>query len=93
MELTMTPEETAGKQPARFLNYPGNVSATIVGEVHGPTTMGEHLVAVTADYSPDADRTRVGYAYTDRDALLASLQRAWGAAHPGYLGHDDTRKG
>jgi len=54
---------TTSATPARFANYPGDQTKQIVGEVKGPNTLGEALRAVTADYDPAADQTRVGFAY------------------------------
>jgi hypothetical protein len=48
--------------PVRFANYPGD-NTHIIGEVKGPNTLGEALRAVTADYDPAADTTRVGFSY------------------------------
>lgn len=48
--------------PARFATYPGDCTH-IVGEVKGPNNLGEAMRAVTADYDPAADTTRVGFAY------------------------------
>lgn len=59
------------RKPARFLNYPGNVTH-IVGEVKGPNTFGEHLTAVTAEYDAGSNSTRVGFAY----ATVNDLQEA-----------------
>jgi len=48
--------------PTRFATYPGDVTH-IVGEVHGPNLLGERLTAITADYDPDTNKTRVGFTY------------------------------
>ena len=48
--------------PVRFANYPGDCTR-IIGEVKGPNTLGEVLRAVTADYDPESDVTRVGFSY------------------------------
>lgn len=48
---------------ARFATYPGDTTH-IIGEVKGPNTWGEHLTAVTADYNPETNSTRVGFNYT-----------------------------
>lgn len=48
--------------PVRFLNYPGRVDP--VGQVMGPNMFGEYLTAVTADYDPETNKTRVGFRYT-----------------------------
>ena len=53
---------------AGHATYPGDVR-DIVGDLKGPNRFGEILVAVTADYDPEADRTRVGFDYA----------RQWGA--------------
>lgn len=52
--------------PVRFANYGGDVTH-IVGEVKGPNMLGEMLTAVTADYDPETDRTRVGFVYGVRE--------------------------
>lgn len=49
-------------QPTRFATYPGDVTH-IVGELHGPNLLGERLTAITADYDPKADKTRVGFTF------------------------------
>ena len=41
--------------------YPGDCTH-IVGEVKGPTTYGQLQVAVSAEFDPSADSTRVGFA-------------------------------
>ena len=48
--------------PVRFATYPGD-NRHIIGEVKGPNTFGEALRAVTADYDPESDTTRVGFSY------------------------------
>lgn len=48
--------------PVRFATYPGDCTH-IIGEVKGPNTLGEALRAVTADYSPESDKTLVGFSY------------------------------
>lgn len=48
---------------ARYATYPGDTTH-IIGEVKGPNTWGEHLTAVTAEYNPDSNTTRVGFNYT-----------------------------
>ena len=47
------------RKPIRFLNYPGD-TRDVIGQIVGPNTMGEHWIAVSADY--DGERTRVGFA-------------------------------
>jgi hypothetical protein len=50
-------------QPAvRHATYPGDQSAA-VGQVKGPTTMGEYVRIVDADYDPASDRTRLGFTF------------------------------
>ncbi|MFE4229165.1 hypothetical protein ACFRJ8_14900 [Arthrobacter sp. NPDC056886] len=56
---------------ARFATYPGDTTH-IIGEIKGPNTWGERLTAVTADYDPAADQTRVGFAYTTTNDIEAS---------------------
>ena len=43
----------------QFLNYKGRLR-TIVGKTLGPNQWGEMLIAVSATYDQDTDRTRVG---------------------------------
>lgn len=40
--------------------YPGDCRH-VVGEVMGPTTLGQHVIATSADYDDAADRTRVTF--------------------------------
>ena len=62
------------RKPSRFLNYPGDVTH-IVGEVKGPNMLREYLTAVTADYDPATDVTRVGFAYTTTaDEMLGVIR-------------------
>lgn len=46
----------------RFATYPGDVTH-MVGEIKGPNTLGEPLTAVTAEYDPLEDKTRVGFTF------------------------------
>ena len=46
----------------RSLTYCGDVTS-IVGEIKGPTTMGEFVTAVSADFDSGSNTTRVGFAY------------------------------
>jgi hypothetical protein len=46
----------------RWSTYPGDVSH-MIGEVVGPNTLGETLTAVTTEYVPETDRTRVGFTF------------------------------
>lgn len=48
--------------PVRFATYPGD-NRHVIGEVKGPNTLGEALRAVTAEYDPATDSTRVGFSY------------------------------
>lgn len=51
----------------RFLNYLGDTRDAI-GQIVGPNTMGEHWIAVSADYN--GERTRVGFAIATPADLL-----------------------
>lgn len=49
-------------------NYPGDVTAGIAADIasgfpHGPNYMGELMWPVDATYSPDQDKTRVGFSF------------------------------
>ena len=68
---------TTARKASRHATYPGNVEH-IVGEVKGPNTIGEHLAAVEATYDPEADKTRVGFAYATTHDIQAQAgaQRA-----------------
>lgn len=48
--------------PSGFMNYPGDSAKQIVGELKGPNYMGEWMTAVSREYDPSANRTRVGFA-------------------------------
>lgn len=61
-EADETPAKHLPPAPVRWLNFPGNACEAI-GQTVGPTTLRERLTAVTADYDPATNVTRVGYAY------------------------------
>ena len=63
---------STNRKPTRFLNYPGKV-LDAVGQIVGPNTMGEHWIAVSADY--DGERTRVGFAIATPADLLEKENR------------------
>ena len=52
-----------GVSGMKHLTYPGNVESTAIGQLVGPNTMREFLVAVDARYDPETDTTRVGFRY------------------------------
>lgn len=62
---------------AGHATYPGDCTH-IVGEVKGPSTLGQWRVATAADYDPVSDRTRVTFNVLEErdDATLARVQRA-----------------
>lgn len=47
---------------AGVATYRGDVRS-IVGEVKGPTTYGGYVVAATANFDAEADRTRVAFVH------------------------------
>ena len=47
---------------ARWATYAGD-HRTMVGQVVGPTTLGDYATAVSAEYDATVDRTRVGFAF------------------------------
>jgi hypothetical protein len=50
------------REPVRWLNYRGRVEIDQTSPM-GPTTMGEYLWPVVAEYDAETDRTRVGLSY------------------------------
>lgn len=48
--------------PVRWATYPGDVTH-MIGEVKGPNLLGEPLTAVTAEYDPATNKTRVGFTF------------------------------
>ena len=52
-------DPSVNRKPTRLLNYPREV-LDAVGQIVGPNVMGEHWIAVSADY--DGKNTRVGFA-------------------------------
>lgn len=59
-----------GRLPnAGFLNYAGDVTKDAVGQVVGPNSFREMLIAVEATYDPEADKTRVGFDYARKGDL------------------------
>lgn len=59
--------------PARFANYPGDVTC-MVGQLVGPNTFGEVLKCVVAAYNPATDTTRAGFAYWIDSRALAQAK-------------------
>lgn len=51
------------RQPARHATYPGDVTHIVTDGAKGPTTFGEAVYPVTADYDPETNKTRVGFSY------------------------------
>lgn len=59
---------TTLRLPVQHANYRGDVTAAIERDIDsgvpkGPTTLGEPMWPVTAEYDAAADRTRVGFTY------------------------------
>jgi hypothetical protein len=71
---------TGPRYRAGFVTYPGDCRH-LVGEVKGPTTYGSFLVAVSAVYDPDADRTRVGFAHLAKTDAGGVERDAFGVLH------------
>ena len=61
-------QTTADVTPQRFhvahrwATYRGDHVESL-GAVMGPNTLGERMVAVTCDYDPEADKSRLGFAF------------------------------
>lgn len=53
---------------AGVVHYPGDCTH-IIGEVKGPTTYGQAVMAVAAEYDATTDRTRVAFVYCGPDDL------------------------
>lgn len=49
----------------RFANYRGDTT-DVIGQVVGPNTFREMMVAVEATYDSETDRTRVGFDFARR---------------------------
>ena len=47
------------EEPTRWLNYPGDRRS--MRNIVGPTTEGNFLAPVEAEYDPATNRTRVGF--------------------------------
>lgn len=50
-------------KPVRWMTYPRDISAEVVGNVMGPTTTMEFVTAVDVVYDSASDTTRVGFCY------------------------------
>lgn len=48
--------------PVRWANYRGDATG-LVGQIFGPTTMGEYLVMLEAKFDQATKVTRAGFAY------------------------------
>lgn len=69
---------TSAVRGARHATFEGDVTAEAVGQVVGPNTLGEWLIAVDAVYNSATDRTTVGYRYATAPEVEESLgQRVW----------------
>lgn len=51
------------REAVRWANYPGDARGILTEGPKGPTTMGEAMWPVTAEYDAEADKTRVGFSY------------------------------
>lgn len=60
------------RQPTRWANYIGDARGILAEGPKGPTTFGEAMYPVTADYDAEANRTRVGFSYLAPSAGSAS---------------------
>lgn len=75
-----TPDKHVPPAPVRWLHFHCDAREAI-GQTVGPTTLGERLTAVTADYDPATNVTRVGYAYGRlRPEQIANARTAAGLA-------------
>jgi hypothetical protein len=65
------------RQPVCFLNYPSDVTVAIAAMIadgnaaFGPSTMGEALWPVEAEYDEVTGRTRVGLSYVKPAAVTS----------------------
>ncbi len=58
-------EPTVQRAPIRFATYDGDVRAELLADpVMGPNLLREAMTVVTADYDPETDQTRAGFAFT-----------------------------
>ena len=51
------------REAVRWATYPGDVRHILTEGPFGPTTLGEAVWPVTADYDDAAHKTRVGFSY------------------------------
>lgn len=68
---------TTIEQPVKaqaHANYPRDHRA-MVGDIKGPSALGEYWRAVDATYNPDQDRTRVGFRIVPHTELIEELER------------------
>jgi hypothetical protein len=56
------------RHPAGTAHYRGDLTA-MVGEIHGPTTFGTHLIAASAEYDAASDRTTATFVTATEDDL------------------------
>ena len=59
------------REAVRWATYPGDVRHILSEGPFGPTTMGEAVWPVTADYDATANKTRVGFSYLAPTAVSA----------------------
>lgn len=79
-------------EPERHATYPGD-KRRMVGTVFGHEAYGPAVTAVTATYDPDADRTRVGFAYGAHDLRPVMYVAPLGAVYAAPVGTDPTDVG
>lgn len=53
-------------EPTRWLNYPGD--RRTMRNVVGPDTVGDYLRPIEAEYDPETNTTRVGFAVATPEA-------------------------
>jgi hypothetical protein len=58
----------------RWATYRGNHVESL-GHVLGPNTLGEGMVVVDCDYDPEADKSRLGFAFAGNWDALVRRQR------------------
>ncbi|WP_032375989.1 hypothetical protein [Rhodococcoides fascians] len=82
----MTTSEVQAVHEKEFAaNYRGNTT-DVIGQRVGPNRMGEHFKAVSAEYDPSTDRTRVIF-----DLIPAPAHAGQAKYYDSHL--NETRKG
>lgn len=59
------------RQAVRWATYPGDARNILTEGPKGPNTIGEALWPVTAEFDPEANKTRVGFSYVAPEAVSA----------------------